>query len=644
MDSIYGMVRFDGQLIDPNEIRTIVNRAERSFQDSRIDGASSHDSAWYGKHEALGFLPSGGKLDHGPEREPWQHKESGCVITAQARIDNRLELAAALGAEGEQARSLPDYQLILLAYLRWGVDCPRRLLGEFAFAIWDETQQILFCARDPLGSGSITYVHAQNYFAFASKTEWLLGLPGVSAQPNALRIADFLVPALGVAPDRRTWREGVLWLLHGEYLILGPGNSLRVSQWWKPSPVETLSYASFEESKEHFLAVFQQAVHCRLFAEDRPAALMMSGGIDSMAIAAAMHQSLTSDNRLRTYSGIFDGVAESLESQSILSLVDTFGCNASLISVPSLAGSLSINDLMQVAWSRPHPVENSLLVPSMACLAASRAGESTMLHGASGDIVSGAPIFYIASLIRSGNWRLGWDESQAASKNNVYLRRRNPYWMFGRAAAGVLAPAAAKRLVRRLRRTVQDWIGGAHPAELELLNKDLLRKILHAQSRELNAPLSEQAFKGPLPSAMNFEELGSGQSGFGLIGRRFGIKLSDPWSDLRVVQFFRSLPIKNKVRDGWTKSLVRSAYHKSVSPTVLWRKDKEHVGWRFTQQVMRQSGPFIADVFDGELERVAEYVDVPTARKLLQKYDPDSADATLQTVFDLMTLILWTRE
>ena len=578
MDSVYGMVRFDGHFISPADVCSVERRAQSSYVNPGKGAGNVNDQVWYGRHEMLGFLPSGCRRDDAAQHAPWRHQQSGCVITAQARIDNRVELAAALDNAAEAGADTPDIQLILLAYLRWGRDCLPRLLGSFAFAIWDEPSQLMFCARDPMGTASFAYVHLRNYFAFASNPEWLLGLPGVSARPNALLVAEFLVPALTAPPSRVTWREGVLALLQGEYLVLGPGQRLQVSRWWEPPPVETVSYTSDHEIEEHFRSLFKEAVRCRMSVGEGPTALMMSGGIDSMAIAATMHQLLPSTTRLSTYSGVFDGAAESVETRSILSLVDAFNCDATLISVPSLTGPLSIDDLIEVAWSKPHPVDNSLLVPSMACLAASRRGETAMLHGVSGDIASGVPIFYIARLIQAHRWSLAWSESQAASKNNVYLRGRSPYWMIGRGALGVMLPTELKRWVRLAGWALQGRDRHGLPAETKLLNKDLLHQFQRSEFQKTFTSLSEQIPKDTSSSEMNFAVLASGQSGYGLIGRRFGIKLSDPWADLRLLQFFRNLPIERKVREGWTKYPVRKALSSKAGAAVIWRKDKEHVG------------------------------------------------------------------
>jgi len=76
-------------------------------------------------------------------------EKDGIIITADARIDNRKELSEKLNIEDEE--SVPDSYFILIAYRKWGEKCPEKLLGDFAFAIWDKDNEKLFCARDHMG-------------------------------------------------------------------------------------------------------------------------------------------------------------------------------------------------------------------------------------------------------------------------------------------------------------------------------------------------------------------------------------------------------------------------------------------------------------------------------------------------------------
>jgi asparagine synthase (glutamine-hydrolysing) len=638
------MLRFDGQPVQTWHMTSMADHAVRHMDEANHPDPKSAEHCWYGNHAALGYLPSGFRSSRGSAVLPWRDPQSGCVITADARIDNRAELVSSLGECNPCGQTASDSQLILLAYLRWGTDCLPKLLGDFAFAVWNETSQTLFCARDPVGARALTFVQQKDYFAFASNPEWMLGLPGVSSRPDPLAVAEYLVPSLQLPATRTAWREGAKALIAGEWLIIGTAQPLRIGRWWQPEPVETQHYASQDEAGEHFRILFSEATRCRAFSGERGAAVMMSGGIDSMAVSATLAALSQGTAPIRTYSAISEGAEGRIESRSILSLVESLGSEATLIQVPSLKGPIDLNGLIRVAWSRPHPVDNSLLMPSLLCLAAAQAHEASVLHGVSGDIVAGVRNPYFSDFIRSGRSRIAWKECRAASRNNVYLRHRNAYRMFAGAAANAWLAPGLLRPLRRLKRF--GWIKEttAPPFRMAVLNKDLLAQLRHAESHAADANAPESVCPDSSSSGMNFTVLSSGMAGYGRIGRKFGIHVSDPWADLRVLQFFRSLPLEYKVHDGWTKYAVRSAFVDRVAPSVLWRRDKEHVGSQFTQLLLRETDEFVRDVLSDGLPSIADYVDAGAARDLVQRYDPELPNDGLQVVFELVTLILWSRQ
>src|SRR5690606_32224543 len=101
----------------------------------------------------------------------------GRVLLADARIDNAAELRRSLGptaasrVPGRSAvveRADDHGELILAAFARWGERCVDHLVGDFAFALWDATEQTLFCARDPMGVRPFYYHQSDGHFCFAS--------------------------------------------------------------------------------------------------------------------------------------------------------------------------------------------------------------------------------------------------------------------------------------------------------------------------------------------------------------------------------------------------------------------------------------------------------------------------------------------
>ena len=140
------------------------------------------------------------------------------VLVADARIDNRRELGSWLGREiGEWT----DVELILEAYRAWGVECAARLVGDFAFVVWDGARQRLFAARDALGMRSLVYRAEAGRTLFATEVKQILSVPGVPA-----RIYE---PAVGVylsgpyMPPEWTFYEGIERLAPAHALLVEGG-------------------------------------------------------------------------------------------------------------------------------------------------------------------------------------------------------------------------------------------------------------------------------------------------------------------------------------------------------------------------------------------------------------------------------------
>lgn len=90
---------------------------------------------WFDGSVALGHQMLHTTQESLHEKLPFKDENSGMIITADARIDNRAELAPLLNLE--DSKNVPDSAFILKAYKMWGEQCPKELLGDFAFAIWD---------------------------------------------------------------------------------------------------------------------------------------------------------------------------------------------------------------------------------------------------------------------------------------------------------------------------------------------------------------------------------------------------------------------------------------------------------------------------------------------------------------------------
>src|SRR6267142_1308347 len=165
MSAIVGFYGRDGQPVD----RADLERMTASLAHRGPDAAGVWNNGPVGLgHRMLWTTP-----ESLHEQLPLTSKSGDLVITADARIDNRDELITALGLAHWAHGEIPDSELILRAYEQWGEDSPKRLLGDFAFAIWDERRQTLFCARDHCGVKPFYYYQSARALLFASEIKAL---------------------------------------------------------------------------------------------------------------------------------------------------------------------------------------------------------------------------------------------------------------------------------------------------------------------------------------------------------------------------------------------------------------------------------------------------------------------------------------
>ncbi|MDJ1183925.1 asparagine synthetase B family protein [Roseofilum casamattae] len=227
-------------------------------------------------------------------------------IVADARVDDRSSLIARLRDRGEEVSlDTPDPNLILHAYRVWGIDCLDRLLGDFAFAIWDSREQHLFCARDHFGVKPFFYSHLGKEFAFSNTLNCLRLHPSVSDRLNDLAIADFLLFGYNQEVDTSAFAD--IQRLPAAHRLIWTAENLQVERYWTLPTDGYIRYKKDEEYVEHFLELMRLAVGDRLRTDK--VSVYMSGGLDSTSITAIAKEILTEtypSYDLRAYTTVFD--------------------------------------------------------------------------------------------------------------------------------------------------------------------------------------------------------------------------------------------------------------------------------------------------------------------------------------------------
>jgi asparagine synthase (glutamine-hydrolysing) len=232
-------------------------------------------------------------------RQPMTDPLGRYWISFNGEIYNYLELRDELSAAHE-FRTRTDSEVLLAAYIKWGEKCLDRLIGMFAFAIWDEKSKSLFAARDRFGVKPFYYgARPDGAFLFASEIK-ALHAGGLQAIPDATAWATYLAQGVHDHTERTFW-EGVQALPAGSLLKWRDGQS-QVSRWYDLAERVGTSFdvRSVAEVQEEYLALLVDSVRLR-FRSDVPVGINLSGGLDSSTLLALVHSVQGGDSDVKAF-------------------------------------------------------------------------------------------------------------------------------------------------------------------------------------------------------------------------------------------------------------------------------------------------------------------------------------------------------
>ena len=215
--------------------------------------------------------------------------DGNLILVFNGEIFNYRELKRELS--DYKYKTLTDSEVILAAWIRWGVDCPSHFKGMFAFAVWDCTKKELFIARDRFGVKPLYFSHRDDLFIFSSELRAILATELASRKVSHASIVDFL--RFQTVNGPHTIMEDIHMLMPGEYMLVKTNinhdgsqkNNLVVStnRYWSVNNKPTRLSPEGKCRKEVHGDIFQllsQAVEQRMVA-DVPFGAFLSGGIDS---------------------------------------------------------------------------------------------------------------------------------------------------------------------------------------------------------------------------------------------------------------------------------------------------------------------------------------------------------------------------
>lgn len=234
--------------------------------------------------------------------QPMRSSDGRYVLTFNGEIYNFQDVRSELAASGVAFRSRSDTEVLVEGFARWGEGVLDRLVGQYAFAVWDDKRRRLFLARDRLGEKPLYYARTAHGFAFASEIQALLHVPGIalSIDPEAVRL--YLEHQYVPAP--LSIYAGIRKVRPAEALTFD-GSTIVTRRYWDPllslaEPRRDVVSAAVLDELEYLL---HRSVQQQMIA-DVPLGAFLSGGIDSSSVVALMTE--LSSKQVQTFTIGFD--------------------------------------------------------------------------------------------------------------------------------------------------------------------------------------------------------------------------------------------------------------------------------------------------------------------------------------------------
>ncbi|MWV26967.1 hypothetical protein GRF63_03515 [Erythrobacter sp. GH3-10] len=601
MSGICGTAALDGRPIENGEIRRMVRALEGRGPDAT--------NLWQNGSVAFGHTLLATTPEALGERLPLTHNETGCTITADVRLDNRDQLLDSLGLRLEH-RAIGDAELLLYSYLTWGQDCPNYLLGDFAFAIWDQRKEQLFCARDHIGMRQLVYSHepGRNFF-FATEPTAIIENPRACRLVNEERLVDFFI-GNGAVDLTSTFYHNVYRLPPAHSLVLTRAG-LHVQRYWRLERKFELFLESDEAYVEKFLEVFEEAISCRLRGGPLVGA-MLSGGIDSGAVVAVASRirGKNGDGPLQTFSAVGDNPGECNETSNIMLSSQRKGVRSHFIHKSDLCQKRG--RFVKRAESLSEPFDGSMTLLRAVYQKANDAGMKVVLDGAAGDLAFD-PGNYLTDLIKKGKGSLAFREAVGQAK----------FWgasslttkLMARSLWHASMPASLKKARKRLLAKSR----AQKSRNKSLIDPNLARRgnfELRLELLQDNIEIEGLLEFAARAKALTHPHLVLGRECYDRLAAGSAIEPRDPYADRRLLEFCMSLPADQLERDGWPKFLLRRAMKGLVSQDVAWGRGKAHLGWEFTEEFMSVCDFPYEDPRE-LIARLEGYIDVEHAKECL---------------------------
>lgn len=495
--------------------------------------------------------------------QPMTTKDGRLTIVFNGEIYNYKEIREELRKKAYVFRTETDTEVLINAFHYWGIDCLKKIVGMFAFAVLDRTNEKLILVRDAFGIKPLYYAIKDESLICASEIGAITELFNDKPKPDFQSAYDYLVHG-EYDSSERTFIDGIKNLRPSSYIEydLSKNTLSSPKRWWTPIIQENKSI-TFEEAATKVRELFLESLKLHL-RSDVPIGAALSGGVDSSSIVCAMRL-LEPNLPIHTFSYIAKGTNKSEEKW--VDIVNQF-----IGAIPHKVTANSedlLGDLEVLIKAQGEPFSTpSIYAQYRVFKEAKEQGIIVMLEGQGADELlagySGYPGERIQSLLEDNK------PLEAIRFLNNWSKYPDRGKLQGLMYFGIkLLPNFAFRVARRFmgRSFEPNWINIRYLKEQGVVTLENRAALMSEnKGRRVIERLTASLYNRGLSSLLRHGDRNS---------MRFSIESRVPFLTIELADFLYSLPEEYLISlSGETKSIFRQAMNNIVPMEILYRKDK----------------------------------------------------------------------
>lgn len=483
-------------------------------------------------------------------KQPMVYGEAEGYLIYNGEVYNYKEIRTELEGKGCKFINKSDTEVVLTALHHWGIEKAVKCFnGMWAFAWLDTIKNRLILARDRFGVKPLYFYKDSNALFFASEIKTILEMVPQKFELNYQVVGEYLLQSLSETSNE-TFFKGIYKMPPGHFAIIDL-NSSKLSIDFEPYwdlKEDTFIPISEKELIEKLRELFFDSVKLRL-RSDVPVGILLSGGLDSSAIAAVMHAVLGSGGELNLLSAV--SMDRRFDESPYIDIMGKHLDHRVHKVVLDLNPDNAFELLEKVCWFNDEPVGSfSNVAHYLLMQKAVEQGITVILTGQGADeILCGYKKylgFYMQQLIRAGT--LGKALMVAGN------------FLINGAVINQFSAAEARRyLPKSLLPNIPDIRGDALvDYQSVFVGLAPQMSVRERQVLDLN--------RFSVPVLTHTEDR---------MSMAWSREIRVPFLDYRLVEFLINLPVELKIKKGWTKYILRKTMEPYLPSSITWRKDKQ---------------------------------------------------------------------